>query len=73
MSKTQELDGSTNINVEKENNKQSSTEPDSCKKTLSNGLVIEDLVTGNSNGKVAAAGRKVSYHELFIIFVSLKE
>ncbi|KAK1424984.1 hypothetical protein QVD17_20326 [Tagetes erecta] len=60
VTKTQEIDGSTNIDVEKENNKQSSTEPDSCnKKTLSNGLVIEDLVTGNSQGKVAAAGRKV--------------
>ncbi|KAL8227991.1 hypothetical protein R6Q57_015575 [Mikania cordata] len=60
VSKTQELDENTNINAEKENNKQSSTEPESCnRKTLSNGLVIEDLVTGNSKGKVAAAGRKV--------------
>ncbi|KAI3743798.1 hypothetical protein L1987_56865 [Smallanthus sonchifolius] len=59
-SKTQEIDGKTNIDVEKENNKQSPTESESCnKKTLSNGLVIEDLVTGNSKGKVAAAGRKV--------------
>ncbi|KAK9051535.1 hypothetical protein SSX86_028162 [Deinandra increscens subsp. villosa] len=59
-SKTQEIDGNTDVEIEKENNNQSPTEPESCnKKTLSNGLVIEDLVTGNSKGKVAAAGRKV--------------
>ncbi|KAJ0836946.1 putative peptidylprolyl isomerase [Helianthus annuus] len=59
-SKTQEIDGNTNADVEKENTKESPTEPESCnKKTLSNGLVIEDLMTGNSKGKVAAAGRKV--------------
>ncbi|KAI7738115.1 hypothetical protein M8C21_014524 [Ambrosia artemisiifolia] len=60
MSKTQEIDENTGIDVEKENNKQSPKEPESCnRKTLSSGLVIEDLVTGNSKGKVAAAGRKV--------------
>ncbi|KAI3796653.1 hypothetical protein L1987_39332 [Smallanthus sonchifolius] len=69
-SKTQEIDGKTNIDVEKENNRQSPTESESCnKKTLSNGLVIEDLVTGNFKGKVAAARRKVKVQYV----VKLKE
>ncbi|XP_076945843.1 peptidyl-prolyl cis-trans isomerase FKBP53-like [Bidens hawaiensis] len=53
-SKTQEVD------VEKEDNKQAPTEPEFFnRKTLSNGLVIEELVTGEPKGKVAAAGKKV--------------
>ncbi|KAJ9563265.1 hypothetical protein OSB04_008425 [Centaurea solstitialis] len=55
-SKTQEDEENTNMEVEKEN-KQSATEPEgndeeSNKKTLSNGLVIEELATGKSKGKV---------------------
>ncbi|GJX80248.1 peptidyl-prolyl cis-trans isomerase FKBP43 [Tanacetum coccineum] len=66
-SKTQEADENTNINAEKENKKTSAARPENkekeselCnKKTLSNGLVIEDLKTGKSKGKVAAVGKKV--------------
>ncbi|XP_076914553.1 peptidyl-prolyl cis-trans isomerase FKBP43-like [Bidens hawaiensis] len=52
-SKTQEVD------AEKEDNKQAPTEHESLNKKTSNGLVIEDLVTGEPKGKVAAAGKKV--------------
>ncbi|KAI3719233.1 hypothetical protein L6452_20128 [Arctium lappa] len=75
-SKTQEVEENTNMEVEKEN-KPSATEPEgkdeeseSCnKKTLSNGLVIEELATGKSKGKVAALGRKVKVQYV----VKLKE
>lgn len=42
------------------------------KKTLSNGLVIEDLKTGKSKGKVAAAGKKVGSLKLLVLIIILK-
>ncbi|CAH1429157.1 unnamed protein product [Lactuca virosa] len=58
--KTTEVEENTNMEVEKENNK----------KTLSNGLVIEELVTSNKpKGKVAAPGKKVKVEYV----VKLKE
>nr|XP_043624186.1 probable serine/threonine-protein kinase kinX isoform X3 [Erigeron canadensis] len=67
-SKTNEVE--QNMDVEKET-RPSTVAPESCKeKILSNGLVIEDLVTsGKSEGKVAAAGRKVKVNYV----VKLKE
>nr|GEY68041.1 peptidyl-prolyl cis-trans isomerase FKBP43-like isoform X2 [Tanacetum cinerariifolium] len=78
-SKTQEGDENTNINIEKENKKSSATKPGNkeketelcIKKTLSNGLVIEDLkagkvkvqyvVTLKENGKVIDSNGKSPY------------
>nr|XP_043623557.1 peptidyl-prolyl cis-trans isomerase FKBP43-like [Erigeron canadensis] len=67
-SKTNEVE--QNIDAEKET-KSSTAAPESCnKKELSNGLVIEYLLTGGkSEGKVAAVGRKVKVNYV----VKLKE
>nr|GEY62662.1 choline transporter protein 1-like [Tanacetum cinerariifolium] len=87
-SKTQEGDENTNINIEKENKKSSATKPGNkeketelcIKKTLSNGLVIEDLkagkvkvqyvVTLKENGKVIDSNGKSPYNVMAVAILS---
>lgn len=75
--KSKILENDENVNVEvplspkEEKNRSTKESKDnnvdtmsSQARTLSNGLIIEDLELGKSNGKIAAPGRKASFFPL---------